>query len=309
MKQLKRGKLALATLLLGVLVGSAHGQDLTGRLKKIKETGVITLGVRDSSIPFSYLTENQTYIGYAVDLCLEAATAVQRELGLSKLDIKMLPVTAVTRIPLIANGTIDLNCDSATNNEERQKTVTFAPTIFVTSSRIMAKKSSSYRKLDDLKGKVVVASSGTSNVKQLATLNGERKLGITILTARDHAEAFLMFETDRAQAIINDDIILASLAATSKSPGDYVLSSEALSVEPLGIIEPLNDPAFKKVVDAAISNVYRSGEINRIYAKWFQSPIPPKGVNLNIPMSAEFKAVVAKPTDSPIAAEYALSGK
>jgi len=306
MKNWTYKNLAVATLVLCACAESAQAQELTGRLKRIKETGVITLGVRDSSIPFSYLTENQSYQGYAIDLCLKAATAVQRQLGLSKLTVTMLPVTAITRIPLIANGTIDLNCDSATNNEDRQKTVTFAPTMFVTSNRIMTKKASGFKKLDDLKGKVVVASSGTSNIKQLTSLNAERNLGINILTARDHAEAFLMFETDRASAIINDDIILASLAATSKKPGDYAISTEALSVEPLGIIEPLNDPAFKKVVDTALANLYQSGEIDRIYAKWFQTPIPPKGINLNIPMSAELRAVMAKPTDSPDPSVYAL---
>ena len=289
----------------GVMLGGAHAEELTGTMKKIKDTKSITLGVRDSSIPFSYLDDKQSYQGYSIDLCLKVVTAIQKQLGLTALDVKMNPVTSATRIPLMANGTVDLECGSTTNNLERQKQVAFAPTTFVTANRLLSKKSSNINTLADMKGKPLVSTSGTSNLKQLTTLNGEQNLGMNIMTAKDHAEAFLMVETGRATAFGMDDILLASLAASSKSPADYTISSEALSIEPYAIMMRREDPQFKKAVDTAIENVFKSGDINRIYAKWFQSPIPPKGVNLNIPMSAQLKAVISKPTDSGDPASYA----
>ena len=289
----------------GVMLGGAHAEELTGTMKKIKDTKSITLGVRDSSIPFSYLDDKQSYQGYSIDLCLKVVTAIQKQHGLTALDVKMNPVTSATRIPLMANGTVDLECGSTTNNLERQKQVAFAPTTFVTANRLLSKKSSNINTLADMKGKPLVSTSGTSNLKQLTTLNGEQNLGMNIMTAKDHAEAFLMVETGRATAFGMDDILLASLAASSKSPADYTISSEALSIEPYAIMMRREDPQFKKAVDTAIENVFKSGDINRIYAKWFQSPIPPKGINLNIPMSAQLKAVIAKPTDSGDPASYA----
>ncbi|HEV2612444.1 MAG TPA: transporter substrate-binding domain-containing protein [Noviherbaspirillum sp.] len=281
----------------GAIAGTAQAQE-TGTLKKIKDTGGITLGVRDSSIPFSYLDDKQSYQGYSIDLCMKVVSALQKQLGMSSLNVKMNPVTSATRIPLMANGTVDLECGSTTNNLERQKQVAFAPTTFVTANRLLAKKSSNIKSLDDMKGKTLVSTSGTSNLKQVTALNGERNLGMNIMTAKDHAEAFLMVETGRAVAFAMDDILLASLAASSKSPGDYSITSEALSVEPYAIMMRRDDPAFKKAVDDAIIALFKSGEINRLYTKWFQSPIPPKGINLNIPMSEPLKAVIAKPTDS-----------
>lgn len=298
-------KLVAVLICAGVMAGTVQAEELTGTLKKIKDTGTITLGVRDSSIPFSYLDDKQSYQGYSIDLCMKVVTAIQKQLGLTALNVKMNPVTSATRIPLMANGTVDLECGSTTNNLERQKQVAFAPTTFVTANRLLSKKASNIATLADMKGKAIVSTSGTSNLKQLTTLNGEQNLGMNIMTAKDHAEAFLMVETGRATAFGMDDILLASLAASSKSPADYTISSEALSVEPYGIMLRRDDPAFKKAVDGAIEGVFKSGEINRIYAKWFQSPIPPKGINLNIPMSAQLKAVIAKPTDSGDPAAYA----
>ena len=289
----------------GMLMNASQAQE-TGTLKKIKDSGTIVLGVRDSSIPFSYLDDKQSYQGYSVDLCMKIVTAVQRQLGLSTLNVKLNPVTSATRIPLMANGTIDLECGSTTNNLERQKQVSFAPTTFVTANRILSKKSAHIKTLADLRGKVVVSTSGTSNLKQLATLNTDQNLGINILPAKDHAEAFLMVETGRAAAFVMDDILLASLAANSKNPTDYEISKEALSVEPYGIMLRKDDPAFKKAVDTAISNILTSGDINRIYNKWFLQPIPPKNITLDITMSEQFKAVIAKPTDSGEPSAYAV---
>jgi len=301
---MKLSKLIAVLVGAGAIAGAVQAQE-TGTLKKIKETGAITLGVRDSSIPFSYLDDKQSYQGYSIDLCQKVVVALQKQLGLTSMNVKMNPVTSATRIPLMANGTVDLECGSTTNNLERQKQVAFAPTTFVTANRLLAKKASNIKTLDDMKGKTLVSTSGTSNLKQVTALNGERNLGMNIMAAKDHAEAFLMVETGRAVAFAMDDILLASLAASSKAPAEYSITSEALSVEPYGIMMRRDDPEFKKAVDNAVIALFKSGEIDRIYAKWFQSPIPPKGINLNIPMSAPLKAVIAKPTDSGDPAAYA----
>jgi glutamate/aspartate transport system substrate-binding protein len=300
-----RLKLIVSTFVaLGFLAAPAFAQELAGTLKKIKDSGTITLGHRESSVPFSYYDDNQRVIGYAMDLCYKIVDAVKKGLKLDKLEVKLNPVTSATRIPLIANGTVDLECGSTTNNIEREKQVSFTITHFVTANRFVSKKANNLKTVDDLKGKTIVSTSGTTNIKQITEINGQKNLGMNILVAKDHAEAFLMVETDRAAAFVMDDILLFSLVATSKSPADYTINTDALSVEPYGIMLRREDPAFKKLVDGAMTAVYKSGEINAIYEKWFQKPIPPKGVNLNLPMGASFKKVVANPTDSGDPAVY-----
>ena len=284
--------------------GPALAQDLTGTLKKIKETGAITLGHRESSVPFSYYDDKQQVVGYAMDLCARIVDGVKKDLKLANLETKLNPVTSATRIPLIANGTVDLECGSTTNNLERQKQVSFTITHFVTANRFVSKKSANLKTVDDLKGKTVVSTPGTTNIKQITEINGQKNLGITILPAKDHAESFLMVETGRAAAFVMDDILLYSLVAGSKSPNDYTISADALSVEPYGIMLRRDDAPFKKVVDEAMIATYRSGAINPIYDKWFLQPIPPKALNLNVPMSDAFKKVVASPTDSGDPAVY-----
>jgi glutamate/aspartate transport system substrate-binding protein len=294
--------LALAASL---VVSQASAEELTGTLKNIKDTGAITLGFRDSSIPFSYLDDNQKPVGFAMDICYKIVDAVKKELKLDKLEVKLNPVTSATRIPLMANGTIDLECGSTTNNAERQKQVWFTNTHFLTASRYVTKKSSNIKSIDDLKGKTVVSTSGTTNIKQLTEANVARGLGANIIPAKDHAEAFLMVETDRAVAFVMDDILLASLVAGSKSPADYVISKDAFSKpEPYGIMLRRDDAAFKKVVDAATAALYTSGEGEKIYNKWFTDKIPPKGLNLSTPISAELKNEFAKPSDSPSPDDY-----
>ena len=288
----------LAVFIAGAMTGAADAQELTGTLKKIKEGGSITLGHRDSSIPFSYYDDKQQVIGYAMDICYKVVDAIKAELKMPKIDIKLNPVTSATRIPLMANGTIDLECGSTTNNIERQKQVAFAITHFVTANRFVSKKASNLKTVNDLKGKTVVSTSGTTNIKQANEINVEKKLGMNIIAAKDHAESFLTVETGRAVAFFMDDILLYSLVANSKNPSDWVISADALSVEPYGIMMRKDDAAFKTVVNGAINTLYKSGEINKIYAKWFLRPVPPKGINLNVQMTDVFKKVVAKPTDS-----------
>jgi glutamate/aspartate transport system substrate-binding protein len=286
---------------------TAMAQELTGTLKNIKETGAITLGHRDSSIPFSYLDDNQKPIGYAMDICYKIVEAVKKELKLDRLEVKLTPVTSSTRIPLLANGTIDLECGSTTNNTDRQKQIAYTNTHFLTASRFVSKKSSKINSIDDLKGKSVVSTSGTTNIKQLTEANAARSLGINIIPAKDHAEAFLMVETDRAVAFVMDDILLASLVAGSKEPDAYVISKDAFSKpEPYGIMLRKDDPAFKKVADAATAALYQSPEGTKIYEKWFMAKIPPKGLNLNVPIGPEQKKSFAKPSDSPDPDAYAM---
>jgi glutamate/aspartate transport system substrate-binding protein len=239
-----------------------------------------------------------------MDLCARIVDGVKKDLKLANLETKLNPVTSATRIPLIANGTVDLECGSTTNNLERQKQVSFTITHFVTANRFVSKKSANLKTVDDLKGKTVVSTSGTTNIKQITEIGAQKGLNLNILAAKDHAEAFLMVETGRAAAFVMDDILLYSLVAGSKAPNDYTISADALSVEPYGIMLRRDDAPFKKVVDEAMIATYRSGTINPIYDKWFLQPIPPKGLNLNVPMSAAFKKVVASPTDSGDPAVY-----
>jgi glutamate/aspartate transport system substrate-binding protein len=289
--------LACAALgLLGTAAAPAGAQE--GTLRKIAASGTVTIGHRDASIPFSYYDDRQQPVGYAMDLCLKIVDAVKRELKLAKLEVRYQLVTSANRIPLMANGTIDLECGSTTNNLEREKQVAFTITHFVTANRWVAKKASKIASLADLKGKTIVSTAGTTNIKQITEINAAQKLGMNIISANGHPEAFQMVESGRAVAFVMDDILLYGLAAQSRRPADYAISQTALSVEPYGIMLRRDDAAFKKVVDAAMVKIYKSGEINTIYEKWFLRPIPPRGLNLNVPMSEQFKKVVARPTDS-----------
>jgi glutamate/aspartate transport system substrate-binding protein len=292
----------LALLAALAFASSAAAQE--GTLKKIKDSGAITIGHRDASVPFSYYDDKQQPVGYSMDLCARVVDAVKKELSLPNLKVNYQLVTSANRIPLMANGTIDLECGSTTNNLARQEQVWFATTHFVTANRYVSKKSAKIGKLADLKGKTIVSTAGTTNIKQITEINGEQKLGMNIISANGHAEAFQMVETGRAVAFVMDDILLYSLVAQARSPKDYDISKEALSVEPYGIMVRKDDAAFKKTVNGALNAVYKSGEINKIYDKWFQKPIPPKNINLNVPMSAPLKKVIANPTDSGDPAAY-----
>src|ERR1700676_5028845 len=297
MKHLRIIGLALAAV---VCAGQAGADELTGTLKKIKETGSITLGFRDSSIPFSYLDDTKKQIGFAIDICYKIVDAVKQELKLDKLAVEFNSVTSSTRIPLLANGTIALECGSTPNKADRLKQVAFTNTHFLTATRFVSKKSSNLNSIDDLKGKSVVSTSGTTNIRQLTEANAARTLGLNIIPAKEHAESFLMVETDRAVAAVLDDILLASFVAGSKDPDAYVISKDAFSKpEPYGIMLRKDDPAFKNVVDAAAAALYQSADGQKLYDKWFMQKIPPKGLNLNAPISAELKHEFAIPSDSP----------
>ncbi|MCJ2144011.1 amino acid ABC transporter substrate-binding protein [Methylobacterium sp. E-066] len=301
----RRGLAAALGLSLALAPLSLRAEDLTGTLKKVKDSGAIVIGYRDASVPFSYLGGDQKPVGYALDICFKIADAVKANLGLPNLEVKLNPVTSATRIPLMANGTIDLECGSTTNNAEREKQVNFTNSHFLTATRYVSKKSANLHTIEDLKGKTVVSTSGTTNIKQINEANTERKLGLTILPAKDHAEAFLMVETGRAVAFVMDDVLLASLAASAKDPSAFEISTEALSKpEPYGIMVRKDDAPFKKVADEATAKLYTSPEGKALYDKWFTKPIPPRNINLNLPMSAEMQKQFTTPIASPDPAAY-----
>ena len=294
---MRHNRLAVALALIALVALPAAAQELTGTLKKIKDTGTITIGHRDSSIPFSYYDENQKPVGYAMDICYKIVDAVKQKLNMPNLKVALNPVTSATRIPLMANGTIDLECGSTTNNAERKQQVDFGMTYFVVKYRYVTKASSGMDKMADMKGKTMVSTAGTTDIKALNELNTAQNYGMNILSAKDHAEAFLMVETGRAAAFLMDDILLYGLVANSKNPKEFHISSESLGVEPYSLMLRRDDPEFKKLVDDTMTKLYKSGEIEKIYNKWFMNPIPPKNVNLNVPISDSLKKVFANPTD------------
>jgi glutamate/aspartate transport system substrate-binding protein len=294
----------IAALAAGICGLPAAARELTGTLKKIKETASITIGHRESSVPFSYLDDKQKPVGYALDICARIVDAVKAELKLEKLEVKYNPVTSATRIPLLANGTIDLECGSTTNNADRQKQVSYTNTHFLTATRLVSKKASNIKSLDDLKGKTIVSTAGTTNIKQMNELNTAKGLGMTILSGKDHAESFLMVETDRAVAFAMDDILLAGHVANAKDPAAYEISKDAYSAaEPYGIMIPKDDAAFKKIADAATAALYaKEGPV--LFKKWFQSPIPPKGLSLDFAITPQLEKMFAKPSSSADPASY-----
>lgn len=279
-------------------VAPARAQE-TGTLKKVKESGSITLGIRESSDPLSYLDDRQQPVGYHIDVCNRIVDAVKSQLKLPALKVQHQAVTSQNRIPLVSNGTVDLECGSTTNNEARQKQVAFAPTTFVTNVRMAVKKASGITSLGQLGGKPVATTTGTTSVQLMRAHEKGKGLDFKEVYGKDHADAFLMLETDRAVAFVMDDNLLAGLIATSKAPNNYAIVGEVLSVEPIAIMLRRGDPEFKKLVDDTVKSLMKSGEINKLYARWFMSPIPPKQVNLNFPISELLKFLIESPSDAP----------
>lgn len=278
-------------------VGGAGAQELTGTLKKIKETGTITVSHREASIPFSYLDDKQQPIGYSVDICNKVVDAVKAELKMPNLAVKFQPVTSSNRIPLLQNGTIDLECGSTTNSVERQKQVAFGNTYFVINVTAAVKKSSGVNALADLNGKTVSTTSGTTSVALFKKYKRTETADIKSIYGKDHAESFLLLADDRVAAFVMDDVLLAGQIANSRAPADYKILPESLNTEPYGPMLRKDDPQFKKIVDSTLAGLMKSGEMEKIYTKWFTSPIPPKNVNMNFPMSPALKAAFASPND------------
>jgi glutamate/aspartate transport system substrate-binding protein len=294
---MKKMNLSLVSVLVGLVISSVASAQSAGTLAKIKETGVITIGHRESSIPFSYLDKSQKPVGYSMDLCNKIVDSVKKELKLEKLDVKLVPVTSQNRIPLMEGGSIDLECGSTTNNAARKKQVDFGVTTFVANVKMVVKADSGIKELEQLDGKPVVTTQGTTSDTLIKKHEKGEKINVTNLYGKDHADSFLMVKTGRAAAFVMDDVLLAGLVANSESPKDFAIVGPTLSQEPYGIMFRKEDPTFKAIVDKTLTDVMKSGEINKIYSKWFMSPIAPKNVNLNFPMSAELKAAIAKPNN------------
>lgn len=289
--------LAASSMMLMLAAAGVSAQE--GTLAKIAELGEISIGHRDGAVPFSYYDDQQRPIGYAMDLCAKVVEALKLKLDEPELKVSYLPVTGATRMPLLANGTIDMECGTTTNNAERQRQVTFSNTYFVAGVRILSKRSAPIETMADAKGKTVVTLAGTTSVKVISDINAAQNLGLNVLSVKDLAEGMLTLQTERAVALIFDDVSIAGAAAVSKNPADFVMSAEPLSVEPYGIMLRRGDDAFKEVVNATLEELYASGEINAIYDKWFVQAIPPRNINMNFPMSSQLKNAIATPTDDP----------
>ena len=290
-------RLLLAAMACFLFSTSVLAAELTGTLKKIKDTNTIALGHRDSSVPFSYYNDKNEVIGYSQDLMMKVVAAVKKDLKLPNLKVTLTAVTSQNRIPLVQNGTVDIACGSATNNLERQKQVAFSDTIFVIGTRLLTKKDSGIKDFADLAGKNVVTTAGTTSERLLRKLNEDKKMGMNIISAKDHSESFLTLETGRAVAFMMDDALLAGQRANAKHPKDWVIVGKPMSNEAYGCMMRKDDPQFKALVDKTFAKVMKSGEAAKIYKKWFMSPVPPKGMNLDFPMSDDMKAAFKHPND------------
>ena len=269
----------------------ALAQELTGTLKKIKDSGTITIGHRETSIPFSYLNEKQQPIGYSMDICAAIVEEIKKEISAPNLNVKFNPVTPQTRIPLISNGTVDLECGSTTNTLTRQKQVGFAPITFITGTKLLVKKSAKVKSYKDLKGKTVVVTQGTTNERIIKALSDKENLGIKFLNAKDHGESFLAVESGRAVAFSMDDILLYGLIAKSKSPNDYEVVGDYLSYDPYGMMYRKGDEDMGVVVRRAIAKLMASGDLEKLYNKWFMEKLP-SGETMGVPMSPMLKAAI-----------------
>jgi glutamate/aspartate transport system substrate-binding protein len=267
-------------------------------LRKIRDAGVITVGYRAASMPFSYLDGQRRPVGYTLDLCLRIVDVVRQRLAQPDLELRMM------RLPLVANGTVDLECGVTTHTAERARSVAFSITTFVAASRLLSRKAAPVNNLDDLRGKTVASSLATTSMQHLHAQNQARGLDMTIVGALDDADSFRLVGTGRAAAYAMDDVLLSALMASAGDGADYRISDEALTTEPYAIGLKRGDAVFKRLVDEVLAGLYRSGEIHTLYKRWFQSPLPPRGLNLNLPMSAALRRAIEAPTDSSDPAHY-----
>jgi glutamate/aspartate transport system substrate-binding protein len=296
---MKKSFLAGAAVAVSALAvaGAVHAEDT---LKKIKDSGIITEGVRESSGALAFTLGDGKYTGFHYDVCAHIIADIQKQLGMAKLETKYQPVTSQNRIPLVQNGTVDLECGSTTNNAARQKDVAFAPALYVEEVRIAVKKSSGIKGIADLNGKTVATTTGTTSVQLLRKNKRAQGMDFKELNGKDHSDSFLLLESGRADAFVMDGQILAGLISKAKNPGDFAIVGEPLSVEPIAIMYRKDDPAFKKAVDDSVRAMAKSGEVAKLYDKWFMQPIPPGNTRVNLPASDATKAAWANPTDKPL---------
>lgn len=301
MKRLARASAALAALCVGLAAQAADGPTLT----RVRETGVIVIGYRPASLPFSYLDAQLRPTGYTVELCDRIVAAVRSRLQLPDLEVRRVEVASATRMPLVINGTLDLECGITTHTAERARHQAFSLTVFVAETRLLARASERVQSLAELRGKPVASTIGTTSIQHLAKVNEQQGLNIRILGGLDDPEGFQLVRSGRAAAFLMDDVIIRAVLA-QQGPGadDYRISDQPLTVEPYAIGLRKGDPQFKALVDGVLAGLYRSGEIHAIYRRWFESPLPSQGWNLKLPMSAAFRRVIANPTDSPDPERY-----
>jgi glutamate/aspartate transport system substrate-binding protein len=287
----------LGLLLFALTPIAASAQSLSPTLQKIKDAGTITIGHRDSSVPFSYLDNDQKPIGFSLDLCELVVAKIKARLGQPGLKTAYQGVNSSNRIPLVKNGTVDIECGSTANTIARQQEVAYSVIFYAPQFKWVALKSSNLKTTDDLKGKAVVVTQGTNTAQFVAKLNADKNLGMKVLQGKDHAESFLLVETGRASAFMEDDILLAGLKANAASPDNFVFLADAYPSDPYGVMMAKGDGEFKKLVDDALIEAMRSGLYDKLYAKWFESPIPPKNINLKFPQSDKLKELIKSPSD------------
>jgi glutamate/aspartate transport system substrate-binding protein len=294
---------AIFIALLACLVGGAavavSAEELEGTLNKIKESGTITIGHRDSSVPLSYLDDKLQPVGFSIDLCRHVVEAVKAKLAMPNLNVAYNPVTSATRIPLVANGTVDVECGSTANMTARQKQVGFSYTFFVPQFKWIVRANSGINAADDLRGKSVAVTAGTNTAIFVNKLNSEGKLGMNIMQGKDHAESFLLVETGRASAWMEDDVLIAGFRANARNPVDFKLLDKAYPSDPYALMLRTDDRQFKALIDEMLAQLMRSGEFERLYVRWFEQPIPPRGINIQLPMSEALKQAVEHPNDRP----------
>ncbi|NTE84775.1 amino acid ABC transporter substrate-binding protein [Agrobacterium tumefaciens] len=302
---MKYSALAASPLLFLGLMASAHSEGLS-RVDTIKQSGVITIGHPETSIPFAYLDGNAKPIGYTVEICNKVAEELKVALQLPDLKVQYNPTTSATRIPLLANGTIDLECGNTTNLVERHKLVSFAPTTFVAQVVLVTRADSGLDPNNpaSFRGKTIVAPAGGQTFNLIAQINAKDGLNITVSPVKDTAEAFMMVETGRSSGTANDDGLAYAQVANAKDPSVFKVGTTGLQFAPYGILEPKDDPAFKKLVDDAVLKLIKDGTVAALYDKYFNSAIPPRGINLRYPMSDVLKRALANPTDSGDPAAY-----
>jgi glutamate/aspartate transport system substrate-binding protein len=291
-------------LVASVLAITAYAQD-SGTLKKIKDSGTIVLGTRESSGALAYTLGDGKYVGFHTEMGERIAKDIQAQLKMPKLDIKYQPVTSQNRIPLVQNGTVDLECGSTTNNLARQKDVAFAMTTYVEEGRILTKANSGINGIADLNGKTVATTTGTTSVQTLRKNRKAQNMDFKEVFGKDHADSFLLLESGRADAFVMDGQILAGLASKAKNPSDFKIVGDVLSVEPIACMMRKDDPAFQKAVDASIQKMVKSGDLAKLYDKWFMQAIPPANTKVGLPLSDATKAAWANPNTKPME-EYAL---
>jgi len=297
---MKKALLALADVM---ALGVVHAQS-NDTLAKIKSTGKVVIGTRDSSAPLAYTTGDGKYTGYHVEICNRIVDAIKADLKMPNITTEYTLVTSQNRLPLVVNGTVDLECGSTTNNKTRQAQVAFAPTTYVTNVRIAVKANSGINSIADLKGKKVATTTGTTSVQLLRKHERGQNVQFDEVFGKDHADSFLLLESGRADAFVMDDNILAGNIINAKNPADFKIVGETLSEEPIAIMYRKDDPGFKKVVDNAVTSMMKSGEIEKLYDKWFLKPIPPRNVSVNMAMTPSLKNALGNPNDKP-AEEYA----